>query len=250
MKNLQITANFGYSPDNYCYQESIKHLRGDTYIYIDWGNVAMPESLEDLFEILPQNNKKRKLIQFLKDGYYTPSYEDFTSFENVVESIFNEYSIETMKDFVRNLIEFGIEVTPKFDRYVSRGYSQGDAAEIFVPHSLREFWGLADNAEILTKDLQKDIDHYLWDSEIYGTLDISFEYEVKRETFGDSIIIKFDEEFDYCEWSNDAFEFDLDVDSIINRIFIKTHFQLSETETQVLRKSLESLDQSDVKYNY
>ena len=250
MKNLQITSNFGYSDDNYCYQENIKHLRGDTYIYIDWGNVAMPESLEDLFEILPQNNKKRKLIQFLKDGYYTPSYEDFTSFENVVESIFNEYSIETMKDFVRNLIEFGIEVTPKFDRYVSRGYSQGDAAEIFVPHSLREFWGLADNAEILTKDLQKDIDHYLWDSEIYGTLDISFEYEVKRETFGDSIIIKFDEEFDYCEWSNDAFEFDLDVDSIINRIFIKTHFQLSETETQVLRKSLESLDQSDVKYNY
>ena len=251
MKNLQITTDFRYSDDNYCYQESIKHLRKDTYIYVDWGNVAMPESLEDLFEIFPQNNKKRKLIQFLREYFrYYPSYEDFTSFENVVCHIFNEYSLSDMKDFVRNLMDFGIEVTPKFDRYVSRGYSQGDAAEIFVPHSLREFWGLADNAEILTKDLQKDIDHYLWDSEIYGTINISFEHEVNRETFGDSIIIKFDEEFEYCEWSNDAFEFDLDVDSIINRIFIKTHFQLSETETQVLRKSLESLDQSDVKYNY
>ena len=67
MKNLQITTDFGYSQDNYCYQENIKQLRGDTYIYVDWGNVAMPESLEDLFEILPQNNKKRKLIQFLQN---------------------------------------------------------------------------------------------------------------------------------------------------------------------------------------
>ena len=250
MKNLQINTNFRYSQDNYCCQENIKHLRKDTYIYIDWGNVAMPESLEDLFEILPQNNKKRKLIQFLREySNYYPSYEDFTSFENVVGHIFDEYSTVNMKDFVRNLDEFGIEVTPKFDRYASRGYSQGDACEIFVPHSLRKVWGLADDVEVLTKDLQKQIDHYLWDSEIYGTLDISFEYEVKREIFGDSIIMNFDEEFDYCEWSTDAFEFDLDIDSIINRIFIKTHFQLSETETQVLRKSLESLDQSDVKYN-
>lgn len=253
MKNLQINTNFGYSDDNYCYQENIKHLRKDTYIYVDWGNVVMPESLEDLFEILPQNNKKRKLIQFLKDSYdesyYNPNYEDFTSFENVVAYIFGDYSIETMKDFVRNLIEFGIEVTPKFDRYVSRGYSQGDACEILVPHSLREVWGLADGAEVLTKDLQKQINHYLWDSIIYGTIDISFDYEVKRETFGDSIIMKFAEEFEYGEWGNDAFEFDLDVDNILKCIKRVTNNVLNEDEILEIRKSLESLDQSDVKYN-
>ena len=119
MKNLQIETNFGYSDDNYCFQENIKHLRKDTYIYVDWGNVAMPESLEDLFEILPQNNKKRKLIQFLREySNCYPSYEDFTSFENVVCHIFNEYSLLDIKDFVRNLDNFGIEVTPKFDRYI------------------------------------------------------------------------------------------------------------------------------------
>ena len=249
MKNLQITTNFGYSDDNYCCQENIKHLRGDTYIYVDWGNVAMPESLEDLFEILPQNNKKRKLIQFLKDGYYNPNYEDFTSFENVVCHIFNEYSIETMKDFVNNLADFGIEVTPKFDRYISRGYSQGDAYEIFVPHSLRQIWGLADDAEVLTKDLQKEINHYLWDAEIYGTINISFEYEVKRETFGDSVIMNFEEEFDYCEWNNDTFEFDLDIDNILKCIKRVTNNVLSEDKILEIRKSLESLDQSDVEYN-
>ena len=244
MKNLQINTNFDYSDDNYCYQENIKHLRKDTYIYVDWGNVAMPESLEDLFEILPQNNKKRKLIQFIKDGYYTPNYKDFTSFENVVCHIFDEYSIKTMKDFVRNLAEFGIEVTPKFDRYISRG-----EYEIFVPHSLRKVWGLTDDAEVLTKDLQKQIDHYLWDSEIYGTLDISFEYEVKRETFGDSVIMKFAKEFEYGEWGNDAFEFDLDVDNILKCINRVTNNVLNEDEILEIRKSLESLDQSDVKYN-
>ena len=249
MKNLQINTNFGYSYDNYCYQENIKHLRGDTYIYVDWGNVAMPESLEDLFEILPQNNKKRKLIQFLKDGYYNPSYEDFTSFENVVCHIFDEYSIETMKDFVRNLTEFGIEVTPKFDRYISRGYSQGDACEIFVPHSLRKVWGLDDNAEVLTKDLQKQIDHYLWDLEICGAFNLSFEYEVIRETFGDSIIMKFADEFEYGEWGNDTFEFDLDIDVIIKYINVETKNALNGNDILQIRKSLESLDQSDVKYN-
>ena len=249
MKNLQITANFGYSDDNYCYQENIKHLRKDTYIYVDWGNVAMPESLEDLFEILPQNNKKRKLIQFLKDGYYTPNYEDFKTFEDVVGYIFNEYSIETMKDFVNNLADFGIEVTPKFDRYISRGYSQGDAVEIFVPHSLRKVWGLDDNAEVLDKALQKQIDHYLWDSEIYGTFNISFEYEVKRETFGDSVIMKFDEEFEYGEWGNDAFDFDLDIEGIIKCINRLTNNALNENGILQIRENLGSLDQSDVKYN-
>lgn len=249
MKNLQITANFGYSDDNYFYQENIKHLRGDTYIYVDWGNIAEPESLEDLFEILPQNNKKRKLIQFLKDGYYTPNYEDFKTFEDVVGHIFDEYSIETMKDFVNNLADFGIEVTPKFDRYISRGYSQGDACEIFVPHSLRKVWGLEDNAEVLTKDLQKQIDHYLWDSEIYGTIDINFEYEVKRETFGDSIIMKFAEEFEYGEWGNDAFEFDLDIEGIIKCINRLTNNALNENDILQIRENLASLDQSDVKYN-
>lgn len=46
MKNLQINTNFGYSDDNYYCQENIKHLRKDTYTYVDWGNVAMPESLD------------------------------------------------------------------------------------------------------------------------------------------------------------------------------------------------------------
>ena len=250
MKNLQITANFGYSDDNYYYQENIKHLRKDTYVYVDWGNIAEPESLEDLFEILPQNNKKRKLIQFLREysNYYL-SYEDFKTFEDVVGHIFNEYSIETMKDFVNNLADFGIEVTPKFDRYISRGYSQGDAVEIFVPHSLRKVWGLGDDAEVLTKDLQKEIDHYLWDAEIYGTIDISFEYEVKRETFGDSIIMKFAEEFEYGEWGEDSFEFGLGTDSIIKWINTKTYNSLSNSDIIKLKESLESLDQSDVKYN-
>ena len=254
MKNLQINTNFGYSDDNYCCQENIKHLRGDTYIYVNWGNVAMPESLEDLFEILPQNNKKRKLIQFLKaiydESYYNPNYEDFTSFENVVAHIFGVYSIETMKDFVNNLTDFGIEVTPKFDIYISRGYSQGDAYEIFVPHSLREVWGLDDNAEVLTKDLQKQIDHYLWDSEIYGTFNISFEYEVVRETFGDSIIMNFDEKFEYGEWGNYSYEFELGIEGIIKCINRLTNNALNENEILQIRENLESLDQDDVKYDW
>ena len=97
MKNLQITTDFRYSDDNYCYQESIKHLRKDTYIYVDWGNVAMPESLEDLFEILPQNNNKGnkwKLIQFLREySNYNPTYSNVDCIENVIYDIFDMYNL-------------------------------------------------------------------------------------------------------------------------------------------------------------
>ena len=89
----------------------------------------------------------------------------------------------------------------------------------------------------------------MWDAEIYGTIDISFEYEVKRETFGDSIIMQFAEEFEYAEWSNDTFEFDLDVDNILKCINSVTYNVLNEDEILEIRKSLESLDQSDVEYN-
>lgn len=89
----------------------------------------------------------------------------------------------------------------------------------------------------------------MWDSEICGTINISFDYEVKRETFGDSVIMKFDEEFEYVEWGNDTFEFDLDIEGIIKCVNRLTNNALNENEILQIRKHLESFDQSDVKYN-
>ena len=181
MENLNVETNLCYFNDSYMFDENFERLRGDTYVYIDFGNIKMPESLEDLYEI-STTNKKRKLIQFIREySNYTPDYYKYDCTENVIAEIFEMYSINSIKDFIYDLEKFGIEFERKFDRYVSKGYSQGDAYEIFIPYQLAEVWGCTmEEFEKQLPDLHKMIDHYCWDSEISGQINISFSYEVKR----------------------------------------------------------------------
>lgn len=247
MKHLQLDHDFTYYQDSWGFDESFTRLRGDTLIYTACGSIKAPTTLEELYEI-PTTNKKRKLIQFIREySNYYPNYADFTCIEYVIPHIFDMYDIETIVDFVEDLASFGIEVERKFERYVTRGYSQGDSAEIFIPHTLAKEFGI-EVSELLDKGMMKQIDNLCWDSEIGGTFNISFEYEVKRETFGDSVIMEFDNEFEYNECSMDAYDFSLDIDSIIKYIDRKTYEALSKEDLQEIRERLEALDYTDVKY--
>ena len=248
IRNLQVDGDFHYYQDSYLYQENMVHLRGDTYYYSDYGQVKI-EFLEDLFEI-PEIVKKRKLIQFLREYH---SYTDFswTKFrEDVVKEIFCNYSMKTMKDFVNDLECFGIEITPKFDRFVSRGYSQGDSVEVFIPYKLQELYGV--DSEQFEKetlpDLYTYIDHICWDSEVSGTFNISFEYDIVREGFGDTLTLKFDEEFEYPEWANDCWKLDINVEAVINYINRKTYNNLDAESLALIEKDLKSFDYTDIKY--
>lgn len=248
MQNLQVETSLCYYQDDYVCRENIKHLRGDTYYYADWGNLAITD-LTDLYEI-STSNKKRKLIQFIREySNYYPNYSNFDCIENVIADIFDMYSIDTIKDFVYDLEKFGIEVIRKFDRYISRGYSQGDAYEIFIPYQLTEIWGCTrEDFEKQLPDLYTQIDHYLWDSEICGQINISFSYQIKRETFGDMVELEFDKEFEYQEFSNDSYEVDIDIDRILNYINKVTYQSLSNEDLELIRKKLENIDYNDVEY--
>lgn len=247
MKNLQVETSLCYYQDDYVCRENIKHLRGVTYYYTDWGNLAITD-LTDLYDL--SNNKKRKLIQFIREySNYTPDYYKYDCIENVIYDIFDMYSIDTIKDFVCDLEKFGIEVIGKFDSYISRGYSQGDACEIFIPYQLAEVWGCTmEEFEENLPDLYTQINHYLWDSEISGQITISFSYQIKRETFGDMVEIEFDEEFEYQEFSNDSYEVDIDIDRILNYINKVTYQSLSVEDLEMIEEQLENIDYNDVKY--
>ena len=248
MEKLNVETNLYYFQDDYVCRENIKHLRGDTYYYADWGNLAITD-LTDLYEI-STTNKKRKLIQFIREySNYYPDYYKYDCIENVIADIFDMYSIDSIKDFIYDLEKFGIEFERKFDGYVSRGYSQGDACEIFIPYQLAEVWGCTmEGFEKQLPDLYTMIDHYLWDSEISGQINISFSYQVKRETFGDMVEMEFDEEFEYQDWSNDAYDVDIMINEILTIISIKTHQSLSLEDLEMIRKDLENIDYNDVKY--
>ena len=182
MEKLNVETSLYYYQDDYVCRENIKHLRGDTYYYADWGNLAITD-LTDLYEI-STTNKKRKLIQFIREySIYTPDYYKYDCIENVIAEIFAMYSIDNIQTFIYNLEKFGIEFERKFNRYISKGHSQGDAYEIFIPYQLAEVWGCTmEEFEKQLPTLYKDIDNMIWNSEISGQINISFSYQVKRET--------------------------------------------------------------------
>lgn len=249
MKNLRVETNLFYYQDDYICKENIKHLRGDTYYYADWGNLAITD-LSDLYEI-STTNKKRKLIQFLKQVHYYDAGEFGWAkhIEDVISEIMNTYSIETIKDFIYDLEKFGIEVTRKFERYVSRGHSQGDAYEIFIPHQLMGVWGCNEEGfEKQLPSLKQDIDNMCWNSEISGQITVQFKYEIKRETFGDTASLEFYDEFEYQEFANDTYKVKLDIERILNYINKQTHQSLSNDDLELIRKELKSIDYNDVKY--
>ena len=247
MEKLNVESNLCYFNDSYMFGENFERLRGDTYVYIDFGNIEMPRSLEDLYEI-STTNKKRTLIQFIREySIYTPDYYKYDCIENVIAEIFAMYSIDNIQTFIYNLEKFGIDFERKFDRYVSRGYSQGDAIEIFIPHKLAEVWGVSmEEFKNHLPDLHKMIDRYCWDNEISGQINISFSYQVKRETFGDTVEMEFDEEFEYSEFSNDCYDVEIDIDRILNYINKATHQSLSLEDLEMIKEELENIDYTDV----
>lgn len=249
MEKLNVETNLYYYQDDYVCRENIKHLRGDTYYYADWGNLAITD-LTDLYEI-STTNKKRNLIQFLKQVHNYNAW-DFTwakHKEDVITEIMNTYSISNIKDFIYDLEKFGIEFERKFDRYVSRGYSQGDVAEIFISYQLAEVWGCTmEEFKKQLPTLYKDIDNMIWKSEISGQIIISFSYQIKRETFGDMIEMEFDEEFEYQEFSKDCYDVEIDINRILSYINQSTHQSLSLEDLEMIRKDLENIDYNDVKY--
>ncbi len=167
MKHLQLDHDFIYYQDSWGFDESFTRLRGDTLIYTAFGSIEAPTTLEELYEI-PTTNKKRKLIQFIREySNYYPNYAEFDCIENVICEIFNMYDIKTIKDFVQDLASFGIDVERKFERYVTRGYSQGDSLEIFIPHTLAKEFGI-EVSELLDEGMMKQIDNLCWRSEIGG----------------------------------------------------------------------------------
>lgn len=240
MKKLEINTELYYSQDNYNSIENFKNLRGDTYWYLDWGNYKAPESLEDLFEISLEN-RKGKLSRLLVDSYLYNDLSWAKTKEDVISEIFSRYSLKDMKDFVSDLEYFGIEYTRKFDRYVSTGYSQGDCIEVFIPQDL-----ITEVKSV--SNLHKAIDQYCWDSEIYGTFTISFDYEIVRETFDDKVALTFDEEFEFQEWCEDSYEPKLMTNSLINYIKRQTHNSLSEEDYLNIEIQLNLIDSDDIKW--
>ena len=157
-ENFEVLQHSGYRTSSVLY-------------YIDNGNVPG----HDEIKFIVKGDKAAK-IKFL---------EKECSFEAEEISSWDDDTIDTeilgnLEDL--NLINYaekkhfpvvdGLEFVPNKNLIVisSRGYSQGDySTVIYCPEDIEKAWGNAPDQN----DIQKMVDHYLWDAPIYAQITLN-----------------------------------------------------------------------------
>ena len=139
---------------------------------------------------------KEDLVEYLNDveGDFDWIKE---SKSDLLDEVINQNDINLFNynEVKATLKDYNIELIPNTEikSIVTKGYSQGDYAEVFyLPERLKELWG----NNVNESELEKEIDHLFWDTPIYGKLkvngtDFYYEfdpYEWEREKFIGEVI--------------------------------------------------------------
>lgn len=156
--NFKILQHSGYRTSSVLY-------------YIDNGNVVD----DDKIKFLVKGDKAAKIKYLVEQTSFEAeeieTWDDDTidteilGYENDVNLI--NYALDNMPD-----TPSGLEFVPNKNLVVigSCGYSQGDYSTIiYCPDDLEKAWGNKPDE----KDIQKMVNHYLWDSPIYACFEIN-----------------------------------------------------------------------------
>lgn len=133
------------------------------YIFTDWGNALADNnfSFSDLFEIKPTKKQLKSETLYEKDltEYYNANrwnsdLEEFIEENDIYKFLSRETHTLYKKGEKLEINGFTLRATRNFILVESRGYSQGDDAEVL----------LLDDLAINHQREQTVIDNYLWDS--------------------------------------------------------------------------------------
>lgn len=181
------------------FEESFEVLRYSGYrefaivYYIENGNVGGSDKID--FSL---KSTKPQLADYLvdhfgnetKSGYMKWSKEDLLN--EVSDHIWDLMNILNYREGNEEIKEYGMEIVPtkELEWTESRGYSQGDYAEVvYCPSDLKEAWG----REPIEAELRKIFGNLLWDCPISATIDVDGEE------------FYYDEEFDWYDWQREEF---------------------------------------------
>ena len=125
-----------------------------------------------------------------------------------------------------------------YERFESPGYSQGDFAYVYVD-TRTYYYKVTDR-----KDIQKNIDHMLWDMPIYGTFQFSFEYTVNAVNYSVNI------EGDLPDILEDPYEHKIDFDILLKDVKsqLVEGFTLSEDDLDKIKKEINKFGYDDIRY--
>ena len=243
IRKLEIDTGLSYSSDGWAFDENFKILRYNDYrecsisLYIDYGNLSAEYDVDQDSMIKDTRENRVKIKRYLtRDGWKRVS--DVVGELDELREDIGEVGYENIDELYTLLEHLNIDYESNYLRMSTRGYSQGDYAEILVNRAeFKKEMGTDFNPS----DHQKWFDHYFWDSTIGGTINIAFEYTRN----GVNIVI--DDEIDFREFTNDEYDIDgLDIDGITS--CLKVPYPLTPDEVVELKNALGKIDYTDIKY--
>lgn len=175
--DIEVTAFRDCGRGQRDFKDNFVMLQHDGYstraigYYIDNGNLPGPDEITFKVKGSPKNVKK----YLIKEGYAESDLTPTHGQDNRAEllGILDNPTLLTYQDLNEYALkDSGLEIVPskKLEKIETRGYSQGDYAEIwYCPADCKKVWG----NEPKPDELETTIHHYYWDQPIYAVITIN-----------------------------------------------------------------------------
>lgn len=192
--NIECSVFYDTMKSQIDFNDNIKIIQHSGYrthtigYYIDHRNVENHDAITFTLEGTPEQIK----AALKQDGYE----DDDDTVKDALEILENGYgekiTLLNYEDFNRVYDPLSVKPSKVLEKIITRGYSQGDYAEVFYcPDDLEKAWGKKPDEN----ELQKMVDHYFWDTPIYASITIN----------GDEYNYWDQPEYDEYEWGRDKF---------------------------------------------
>lgn len=247
LKNLNVTHSLYYSYDNYNFNDNFTHLKKEkdnSLIYTDFNQLRDEIDYYNFITVIENKNNRIELLKYLKkeDNYFIYSeYKNYNNqelFNRCLDLIYN-MNISEIEYLLNN--ELNISYKNNYDYIVSRGYSQGEYAKVYI--NLIEFEKLT-GVKFEAKKHQKIFDNYLWDSPIDGNIEINFDIEYYNNLNNETFIKNYNFNIEIMEFIFDEYDYKnlLDYNSLMDYIKKETYNNLTDEDYLIIENQIKNFD--------
>lgn len=244
MRNLQIKTDLFYDImlSQYNFEENFKRIDNSmNFVYTDFGNLSGDFDENDFFIINYKKTKKRdinKLKVYLSD-------DDCIRDVLLSDLIYEFLGGDNLDNLETLLNEYNIIYDCTYEILYTRGYSQGDYAEIYV--NKKEFKDVI-GVEFNSDDYQSIFNHYFWDIPISGELNIIFDYTTLKGINHTFNLLKLYDDSYISDFLISEYDLTFDYDYLFKSINAKLiDYELNEDEIMQIKKGLDNIDYDDIR---
>ena len=222
---IEATITEDADTSQYIWRENFIAVQDDVFQYIDYGNVKGFDTICDLIEVT-EDNIVTLLDALVKEGWSLADFERDYEISTLVETLLEDFQLQDYEEAIDLLNQYGVSFNKNYKVIYTRGYNQGDYAEVLIPiKQLRECWGTSD--DIKDEDLVSTeyIDQLFWECPIAIRINVN----------GEEYIDDLDGQYDYYN--------KYDKSNLIDRVV--DYFK--DLDEEILRQELNNVIPKEIK---